>query len=102
MSDEILSRIRDNPKYQELKRRRSGFGILLSILMLIVYYGFIALIAFNKEFLGTPIGTGVTTIGIPMGMGVIIFTVVITGIYVNRANTEFDRLSEEVLREARK
>lgn len=102
MSDEILARIRANPKYQELKRRRSGFGTLLSILMLVVYYGFIALIAFNKEFLGTPLGTGVTTIGIPMGMGVIVFTVAITGIYVNRANKEFDSLTAEVLTEARK
>jgi uncharacterized membrane protein (DUF485 family) len=102
MSDEILARIRANPKYQELKRKRSGFGTLLSILMLIVYYGFIALIAFNKEFLGTPLGSGVTTIGIPLGMGVIVFTIVITGIYVNRANTEFDRLSAEILKEARK
>ncbi len=102
MSDQILARIRANPKYQELKRKRSGFGTLLSILMLIVYYGFIALIAFDKEFLGTPIGSGVTTIGIPMGMGVILFTIVITGIYVNRANKEFDTLSAEVLKEARK
>lgn len=102
MSDQILARIRANPKYQELKRKRSGFGTLLSILMLIVYYGFIALIAFDKDFLGTPIGSGVTTIGIPMGMGVILFTIVITGIYVNRANKEFDTLSAEVLKEARK
>ena len=102
MSDQILAHIRANPKYQELKRRRNGFGILLSILMLIVYYGFIALIAFDKEFLGTPLGTGVTTIGIPLGMGVILFTIAITGLYVRRANTEFDALSAEVLKEARK
>lgn len=102
MSDEIVARIRANPKYQELKRRRSGFGMLLSVLMLIVYYGFIALIAFNKEFLGTPLGSGVTTIGIPLGMGVIVFTILITGIYVNRANKEFDALSAEILKEARK
>lgn len=102
MSDQILARIRANPKYQELKSKRTGFGTLLSILMLIVYYGFIALIAFDKEFLGQPIGSGVTTIGIPLGMGVILFTIAITGIYVNRANREFDALSEEILREARK
>ena len=101
MSEQILARLRANPKYAELKRKRTGFGILLSVLMLIVYYGFIALIAFDKPFLGTPIGSGVTTIGIPLGMGVILFTIVLTGIYVRRANTEFDTLSEELLREAR-
>lgn len=101
MSDQILARIRANPKYQELKSKRTGFGTLLSILMLVVYYGFISLIAFNKEFLGTPIGSGVTTIGIPMGFGVIVFTVVITGIYVRRANAEYDTLTAEIIREAR-
>jgi uncharacterized membrane protein (DUF485 family) len=70
--------------------------------MLIAYYGFISLIAFNKEYLGTPIGTGVTTIGIPIGMGVIVFTIAITAWYVNRANSEFDRLTHEILEEARK
>ena len=102
MSDQMLARIRANPKYQELKRKRTGLGVLLSVLMLLVYYGFIALIAFNKEFLGTPIGSGVTTIGIPLGFGVIVFTVAITAIYVNRANGEFDRLTDEILQEARK
>ena len=67
-----------------------------------VYYGYIALIAFNKPFLAQPIGAGVTTLGIPIGMGVIIFTIVITGIYVRRANGEYDRLTAEILKEASK
>ena len=69
---------------------------------LIVYYGYIALIAFDKEFLAKPIGTGVTTLGIPIGVGVILFAIIITGIYVRRANTEFDALTEEILKEVRK
>jgi uncharacterized membrane protein (DUF485 family) len=75
----------------------------MSILMIIAYYGYILLIAFNKEWLGTPIAPGVvTTIGIPLGVGVIIFTIVITNIYVRKANTEFDDMSAEVIREASK
>jgi uncharacterized membrane protein (DUF485 family) len=62
-----------------------------------VYYGYIALIAFNKEFLSQPLGTGVTTIGVPIGVGVIVFTVLITGLYVRRANSEFDALTREIL-----
>jgi len=61
-----------------------------------------ALIAFNKPFLAQPIGAGVTTVGIPLGMGVIIFTIVITGIYVNRANSEYDALTKEILEDATK
>ena len=70
--------------------------------MMVVYYGYIALIAWNKPFLATPLGSGVTTIGIPIGMGVIIFTIVITGIYVRRANGEYDRLTREILEDAAK
>jgi uncharacterized membrane protein (DUF485 family) len=66
--------------------------------MLVVYYGYVALIAFDKEFLARPIGAGVTTLGIPIGMGVIIFSVIITGLYVRRANNEFDQLTRDILK----
>lgn len=99
MADDLVARIRANPKYNELRRKRNAFGVLLSVLMLVVYYGYISLIAFDKEFLGRPMGSGVTTIGVPIGMGVIIFTVIITVIYVRRANSEFDALTAQILKE---
>jgi uncharacterized membrane protein (DUF485 family) len=102
MSDPVVDRIQKNPKYQELRSKRSGFGWTLTLLMMVVYYGYIALIAFNKPFLAQPIGEGVTTLGIPIGMGVIVFTVVITAIYVRRANSEFDALTAEILKDAAK
>lgn len=102
MSDPVVDKIQNHPKYKELRAKRGSFGWLLAILMLVVYYGYIALIAFNKPFLAQPIGAGVTTLGIPIGMGVIIFTVVITGIYVRRANSEYDTLTKEILKDASK
>lgn len=102
MSDSIVARIEANPKYHELRKKRNTFSWTLTILMLIVYFGYIALIAFNKPFLAQPIGNGVTTLGIPIGLGVIIFTILITGIYVRRANGEYDRLTAEILAEAGK
>ncbi len=102
MSDPIVAKIEANPKYQELKRKRNAFGWSLTAIMMVVYYGYIALIAWNKPFLAQPIGAGVTTLGIPIGMGVIIFTIVITAIYVRRANSEFDHLTAEILKEASK
>jgi uncharacterized membrane protein (DUF485 family) len=97
MAIDMVARIQANPKYQELRSKRSRFGWWLTLLMLVVYYGYISLIAWNKPFLSQPIGAGVTTIGVPIGMGVIIFTVIITGIYVRRANGEFDKLTREIL-----
>lgn len=102
MTDPVVARIQANPKYLELKRKRNAFGWLLSALMLLAYYGYISLIAFNKSFLAQPLGSGVTTIGVPIGMGVIVFTVVITGIYVSRANKEFDALTAQILKEETK
>jgi uncharacterized membrane protein (DUF485 family) len=102
MIDPTVAKIEANPKYHELKKKRNAFGWMLTILMLIVYFGYIALIAFNKPFLAQPIGNGVTTIGIPIGLGVIVFTIIITGIYVRRANSEFDALTREILEEASK
>ena len=64
--------------------------------MLVVYYGYILLIAFNKDLLSARIGSGVMTWGIPIGFGVIIFTIVVTAIYVRRANSEFDALSDQI------
>lgn len=101
MNDSIVARIEANPKYHALRRKRNRFGWTLTALMMLVYYGYIALIAFDKSFLAQPIANGVTTIGIPMGLGVIVFTVVITGIYVRRANSEYDRLTAEILKEAK-
>lgn len=97
MSDPLVNQIERNPDYQYLKRTRSRFGWTLSILMLIVYYGFIGLIAFDKELLFTRIGDGVITWGMPLGFGVIIFTIVITAIYVRRANKEFDALTAKIV-----
>jgi uncharacterized membrane protein (DUF485 family) len=88
-----------NPKFQELVRRRSSFAWTLAIVMLVIYYGFILLVAFGKGFLATRIGSGVMTVGIPLALGVIVMAFVLTAIYVQRANGEFDKLTDELTRE---
>lgn len=102
MDNDLTARIARDPRYQQLKARRSRFGWLLAIAMLIVYYGFILLVAFDKPLLATRLGEGVMTVGIPLGLGVIVFTIVITGIYVRRANSEYDDLTEQITREVLK
>ena len=102
MTDPVVEKIQRQPKYQELRARRNPLGIVLTILMLVVYYGYIGLIAFDKPFLAKPIGAGVTSLGIPIGMGVILFTIVITVYYVRIANNKFDALTEEILKDVTK
>lgn len=97
MNQELVKKIKNNPDYQELISKRSGFAIKLSIAMLVVYFTFILTIAFNPAALGAPISAdSVTTIGIPVGMVIIVFAFILTGIYTKRANTEFDDLSNKI------
>lgn len=99
MQEDLVQRIASHPKYRELKAKRTRFGWTLTAMMMVVYYGFILLVAFNKPFLAQRLGEGVMTLGIPIGFGVIVFTIVITAYYVRRANAEFDTLTEAVSKE---
>ncbi|MBL5906858.1 DUF485 domain-containing protein [Serratia fonticola] len=100
MNEDIYQRIEENPRFQELVQKRSRFAWLLSLITLALYVGFILLIAFDPQWLGTPLGPGLTiTRGIPVGVGLIVISFVLTGVYVYRANGEFDRLNAEILRE---
>jgi len=101
MQPDINARIRSNPKFSELVAKRSAFGWMLSIIMLVIYYAFIVVIAFWPQKLGTPLGDGVMTVGFPLGVAVIVSAVAITGIYVWRANSEFDQLTKEIIEEAK-
>lgn len=96
MDEDLVRKIKADPRYQRLVKARSTFGWTLTLIMMLVYYGFILLVAFNKELLSRRIGDGVMTWGIPIGLFVIVFTIVITGIYVRRANGEFDDLSDAI------
>lgn len=99
MDDELVRRIAAHPRYRDLKTRRTRLGWTLTALMLVVYYGFVLLVAFDKPLLARRLGDGVTTLGMPLGLGVILFTIAITAYYVRRANAEFDALSDAVVRE---
>lgn len=85
-----LARVAADPRYQALVKRRSRFTWMLTAIMLVVFFGYILLIAFNKELLARPIAGGTTSVGIPIGIGVILIGIALTGVYVHRANTDFD------------
>ena len=100
---DTYERIRSNPKFQALVAKRNFYSMIMTVLMMVVYFGYILLIAFNKEGLAAKLSsTGVTSVGIPLGLGVILFTIIITTIYVRRANTEFDSEAAAILKEAQK
>jgi uncharacterized membrane protein (DUF485 family) len=99
MEEDLVKKIKSNPNYQKLVSSRSSFGWTLTWTMMFVYYGFIMLIAFDKELLASKMGAGVMTWGMPIGLFVIVFTVIITGIYVRRANDAYDTLTAQIRKE---
>ena len=102
MIDDVAARVEANPKYHQLVSVRSSYSIIMTICVMVVYYGYILLIAFNKEWLGTKLVASMTTsVGIPLGVGVIVVTIILTNIYVRRANTEFDDLNTQIIKEAK-
>ncbi len=98
MSKQHYDHIRNNEKFQDLVARRSKLSWTLAALILIVYYSFILVIAFSPDLFGVPISDGSTiTWGIIIGISVILFTFVITGVYVHKANTSFDQILQDVV-----
>lgn len=101
MKPDILVKIEQNPKYQQLVKSRTRFAVILSLIMIAVYFAFILLVAFAPGVLGAPIGGSVITVGIPVGIFIIVFAFALTGVYVARANTEFDRLTRQIVEETK-
>ncbi len=100
MSEDLNRRIANDPRFVELQRRRGRYAVTLSVIMLAIYYGYILVVAFWPGLQGTPLGAGTTkTIGFPIGDGEILAAIVLTGLYVRRANTEFDRITQQLIRE---
>jgi uncharacterized membrane protein (DUF485 family) len=96
MKDELVERIENNPKYQELVSKRTGLGIKLGIFVLVMFYAYILTIAFNKEVLATKIGEGMTTIAFPIALAILVISFLTTLVYVKRANGEFEDLTNDI------
>lgn len=98
MDNAQIQRIIQHPDFQAMAQKKSKLGTFFSILTLFIYFSYILLIAFNKPLFAIPIANGATTtVGVLLGLFVIIFCVAITGIYVSKANGEFDTLTQKVV-----
>lgn len=101
MSSAMYERMRANPKFRELVARRGRFAWTLAIVVLAMFYGFVMIVAFNPGALGQPVAEGSKlTVGVAAELFMFIFFWVLTAVYVRRANTEFDALTQEVVKEA--
>ena len=101
MNNDLVQKIKSNPKYQELVSKRSSFSLKLSIFVLAMFYAYILVIAFNKELLATKIGGGVTTIAFPIALAILVLSFITTLIYVKKANGEFEDLTNEIKKDVK-
>ncbi len=95
-----IETIRQLPEYAALTRARKKIMWPLSLATIIAYFALILTIAFDPASLGNPIGDGVTSIGMVLGLGVILFCMVITGIYVYYANRVLEPLTRAIVQKA--
>lgn len=102
MSSEMYARIRKNPKFQELVSKRERLAWTLTGVVLVLFFGLFLTVAFNPAILAVKIGSGYVTTGLIIGLAQFVFFWVLTAVYVKRANSDFDALTEELLRESSK
>ncbi|MEO0974566.1 MAG: DUF485 domain-containing protein [Pseudomonadota bacterium] len=96
MATPDLAAVRQHPRFLELVRKRRALSVRLTLTMLAIYFGFVLVVAFAPGLFATRLGGSVITLGIPVGLAVIISAFVLTGLYVSQANAEFDRLTREL------
>ena len=92
-----IEQIHQLPEYTALTRARKKIVWPLSALVISVYFSFILAIAFKPALLGVPVGSGVTSWGVVIGFLVIVFCLVITGIYVSYANRVLEPMTQAIV-----
>jgi uncharacterized membrane protein (DUF485 family) len=91
---QVVHKVAHDPEFLALIKKKNAISFSLTAIMLLVYFGFAALLALNPQTLAKPLGGA--TLGIGLGIGVIVFACVLTGLYVRWANTQYDSLIQKL------
>ena len=83
----------NDPEFRAMARKKNAISLVLTAAMLVLYFGFILLIAFRRDLFGDRLAGGIT-VGVALGVGVIILSWVLTGVYVRWANSKYDAMVE--------
>ena len=101
MSSAMYERMRNNPKFNELVAWRGRFAWTLAAIVLSAFYGFVLVVAFNPLSLGQPVSEGsMLTVGVAVELFLFVSFWLLTAVYVRRANSEFDALTQQIVKEA--
>ena len=85
----------------KIAAERFKLALILTALMLIFYFGFVMLVAFNKPLLSILLNPGLS-LGILLGALVIVSAWILSFIYVQWANNHYDKVVAEAQAQARR
>ncbi len=102
MTQDDIDIISRHPDYLQLIRRKQRLNWTLTLAMLVIYYGFVLLVAFSPSTLGQSLSGGVTSVGMLVGVIMVVLSFALTGIYVYRANNVLDPLNDKIKQECAK
>ncbi|MGF6147442.1 Inner membrane protein yjcH [Kingella potus] len=94
------ARVLAHPAFRAMARQKAWLGWGFSISVFAVYTAYIWIIGTSPQTLAAKVSPGgVTTWGIWVGMFVIVFSFLITLVYVWLANGKFEEMTQEAVRE---
>ena len=103
MSVISAEKIHNDPRFQKLCKERDTLGWILSAIVCVMYFGFTLMIAYTPGILTTPIASdSVIPLGMPLGVGIIVMSCILTGFYVYKANNTYDPIMKQIIEEASK
>lgn len=103
MERETAKKILEHPEFVKMAQKKSVLGWSFSAMVFVMYVAYIAVIGISPAHFAIPVSEGgVTTWGIYIGLFVILFSIAITGVYVRKANGEFERMTRRVVDEVMK
>jgi uncharacterized membrane protein (DUF485 family) len=85
----------NSDRFKKLVSKRWSFSFIMLILLFIIYFGFVFLVALDKDFMVKLVAPNLT-MGIVLVFGVIVGAWLLTIIYVIWANTVYDKEVEEL------
>lgn len=98
LSDAQVNQVLNNPDFIDMARKKSSLSRLFTIITVLMYFSYIITLGINPSLFATPVSAGSTTTwGIYLGLAVILISIILTGIYVHKANGEFDIMTQKVV-----
>ncbi|MEG0652509.1 MAG: DUF485 domain-containing protein [Acinetobacter sp.] len=99
MNEKMETGILSDAKFRKMVKRRNRFAIVLSLIVLVIYFSFMGVATFHPLWLSQSLGNSYITRGMPIAALVIIVSWLITGIYIWVANHHFDQEKQQIKKE---